>query len=81
MQPALVTPFHRPGWVWEEKVDGWRMLAYKDRVATSVSSVAKECINTGTPANLVYFAGSRKVARSVPTIVTPVNPPVSAAFR
>jgi len=23
-------PFHRPGWVFEEKVDGWRMLAYKD---------------------------------------------------
>jgi len=24
-------PFHRNGWVYEEKVDGWRMLAYKDR--------------------------------------------------
>jgi bifunctional non-homologous end joining protein LigD len=23
-------PFHRDGWVFEEKVDGWRMLAYKD---------------------------------------------------
>jgi hypothetical protein len=23
-------PFHREGWVFEEKVDGWRMLAYKD---------------------------------------------------
>ena len=23
-------PFHRPGWVYEEKVDGWRVLAYKD---------------------------------------------------
>jgi hypothetical protein len=23
-------PFHRPGWIYEEKVDGWRMLAYKD---------------------------------------------------
>jgi bifunctional non-homologous end joining protein LigD len=22
--------FHRPGWVYEEKVDGWRVLAYKD---------------------------------------------------
>jgi bifunctional non-homologous end joining protein LigD len=22
--------FHRDGWVFEEKVDGWRMLAYKD---------------------------------------------------
>src|SRR5215813_15153429 len=23
-------PFHRDGWVFEEKVDGWRILAYKD---------------------------------------------------
>jgi bifunctional non-homologous end joining protein LigD len=25
----LVKPFHRPGWVYEEKVDGWRLVAYK----------------------------------------------------
>jgi bifunctional non-homologous end joining protein LigD len=31
MQPTLVPePFHRDGWVYEEKVDGYRMLAYKD---------------------------------------------------
>ena len=31
MAPQLVRPpFHRNGWVYEEKVDGWRMLAYKD---------------------------------------------------
>src|SRR5262245_37735689 len=31
MAPTLVRePFHRQGWVYEEKVDGWRMLAYKD---------------------------------------------------
>jgi bifunctional non-homologous end joining protein LigD len=30
MHPTLVTkPFHRSGWVYEEKYDGWRMLAYK----------------------------------------------------
>jgi ATP-dependent DNA ligase len=23
-------PFHRDGWVYEEKVDGWRIVAYKD---------------------------------------------------
>jgi bifunctional non-homologous end joining protein LigD len=23
-------PFHRDGWVYEEKVDGWRIIAYKD---------------------------------------------------
>ena len=31
MAPTLVrAPFHRAGWVYEEKVDGYRMLAYKD---------------------------------------------------
>jgi ATP-dependent DNA ligase len=30
MQPTLVhRPFHREGWVYEEKYDGWRMVAYK----------------------------------------------------
>src|SRR5215471_7096124 len=32
MAPTLVRePFHRAGWIYEEKVDGWRLLAYKDR--------------------------------------------------
>ena len=31
MAPTLVRePFHRDGWIYEEKVDGRRMLAYKD---------------------------------------------------
>jgi ATP dependent DNA ligase domain len=31
MGPTLVRePFHRDGWVYEEKIDGWRILAYKD---------------------------------------------------
>ena len=31
MAPTQVRePFDRPGWVFEEKADGWRMLAYKD---------------------------------------------------
>ena len=31
MAPTLVRePFHRAGWIYEEKVDGWRILAYKD---------------------------------------------------
>jgi bifunctional non-homologous end joining protein LigD len=30
MQPTLIAkPFHREGWVYEEKYDGWRMVAYK----------------------------------------------------
>jgi hypothetical protein len=28
MQPTLVAkPFHRAGWIYEEKYDGWRMVA------------------------------------------------------
>ena len=31
MAPTQVRePFDRDGWVYEEKVDGWRILAYKD---------------------------------------------------
>ncbi len=31
MAPTRVRePFHRDGWVYEEKVDGWRMLAFKE---------------------------------------------------
>jgi hypothetical protein len=31
MQPELAPePFDRPGWVYEEKLNGWRMIAYKD---------------------------------------------------
>src|SRR5262245_19156624 len=39
MAPTLVCePFHRDGWVYEEKVDGWRMLAYKDRDGVRIVS-------------------------------------------
>jgi ATP-dependent DNA ligase len=30
MAPTLAKPFHRPGWIFEEKYDGWRLLAYKE---------------------------------------------------
>jgi bifunctional non-homologous end joining protein LigD len=30
IQPVLFRPFHRDGWVYEEKYDGWRMAAFKD---------------------------------------------------
>jgi len=26
----VARPFHRDGWIYEEKYDGWRMVAYKD---------------------------------------------------
>jgi bifunctional non-homologous end joining protein LigD len=31
-------PLHRPGWVYEEKVDGWRVLAYKDAAGVRLVS-------------------------------------------
>src|SRR6266478_9707184 len=34
----MARAFHREGWVYEEKVDGWRMLAYKDRGAVKLGS-------------------------------------------
>jgi bifunctional non-homologous end joining protein LigD len=38
--PTLVSrPFHRDGWIYEEKVDGWRMLAHK--VAGTVRLVSR----------------------------------------
>ena len=41
-QPMAATqvarPFHHPGWVYEEKVDGWRVLAYKDAVGVRLVS-------------------------------------------
>ena len=40
MQPTQIArPFHHEGWVYEEKVDGWRMLAYK--LAGSVKLVSR----------------------------------------
>ena len=31
MHPTLVRePFHRGGWIYEEKYDGWQMFAFKD---------------------------------------------------
>jgi bifunctional non-homologous end joining protein LigD len=39
MQPTLLSrPFHHEGWVYEEKVDGYRMVAYKDDGAVRIIS-------------------------------------------
>jgi len=36
-------PFHRDGWIYEEKYDGWRIVAYKDGTAVRlVSRAGKE---------------------------------------
>ena len=38
MDRTLVREPFREGWVYEEKVDGWRMLAYKDGDRVSLVS-------------------------------------------
>jgi len=43
LQPTLVQPFHRPGWVYEEKVDGWRIVAYK--AGSSVRLVSRRGVD------------------------------------
>jgi bifunctional non-homologous end joining protein LigD len=47
VKPMLATlvdePFHRPGWVYEEKYDGYRILAYKEgKKVTLLSRNAKD---------------------------------------
>jgi bifunctional non-homologous end joining protein LigD len=38
----VARPFHHPGWVYEEKVDGWRVLAYKDAGVRLVSRQGRD---------------------------------------
>jgi len=44
MHPTLLThPVHHPGWIYEEKVDGYRMVAYKDGDAVQfISRLGKD---------------------------------------
>ena len=41
MAPTRAKPFHRDGWVYEEKYDGWRMIAYKNGSAVSRNGVER----------------------------------------
>jgi bifunctional non-homologous end joining protein LigD len=38
MLPTAARPFHRPGWVYEEKYDGWRLMAYRQGDAVRLLS-------------------------------------------
>jgi hypothetical protein len=40
---------HRPGWVYEEKVDGYWMLAYKEGAASDLSAATALTISGGSP--------------------------------
>jgi bifunctional non-homologous end joining protein LigD len=44
MQPTLVREvFHRPGWIYETKYDGWRMVALKD--GSSVRLFSRQAVD------------------------------------
>ena len=52
MAPTLIAqPFHRAGWVYEEKYDGWRVVAYKN--ATGLGAVGKSAAASGAPGGTV----------------------------
>jgi hypothetical protein len=53
----VARPFHHPGWVYEEKVDGWRVLAYKD--AAGVRLVSRNGEGDRTQCLSVGKLGSR----------------------
>src|SRR5713101_4422020 len=38
MRPTPASPFHRPGRIYEEKYDGWRVLAYKQGTTVRLRS-------------------------------------------
>jgi hypothetical protein len=50
MAPTLVRePFHRDGWVYEEKVDGWRILGPTRPAPASAWSAATGATTQETP--------------------------------
>lgn len=60
--PTLVhEPVSRPGWVYEEKVDGWRIVAYKRGAAVQLLS------RTGRD----HTARFPDVARAIATLSPP----------
>src|SRR5947209_19573761 len=63
MAPTLVhAPFHRSGWIYEEKVDGYRMLAYKD--GARVRLVSRNGVDHTRRFNSIVLAISKLSART-----------------
>jgi ATP-dependent DNA ligase len=50
------TPFHRPGWVFEEKYDGIRILAYKEGAKVTLLS-RNDLDRTATSADIATLVG------------------------
>jgi bifunctional non-homologous end joining protein LigD len=63
MHPTLVArPFHRAGWVYEEKVDGWRMVAIKTEGAVRLVSRKGHDLTTRFPELVKALGGLRPPA-------------------
>lgn len=64
MAPTLVRePFHRAGWIYEEKVDGWRIIAYKNR--DSVRLVSRSGVDHSRRFRDIAAAISKLSARTL----------------
>jgi bifunctional non-homologous end joining protein LigD len=60
----VARPFHHPGWVYEEKVDGWRVLAYKDAAGVRLVSRNAQDLSRRFPELVTAVA-----ALEVPTLL------------
>ena len=64
MHPTLVRePYHRDAWAYEEKYDGWRMLAFKD--ADRVQLVSRNGHNHTERFAAIAHAVARLPARTL----------------
>ena len=69
MRPTLMRePFHREGWVYEEKYDGFRMLSYKE--AQRVRPISRN----GRDHTERFADIARAVAQPPPTILNRRGP-------
>lgn len=60
----VARPFHHAGWIYEEKVDGWRVLAYKDAAGVRLVSRNARDLSRRFPQVVAAVA-----ALEVPTLV------------
>jgi bifunctional non-homologous end joining protein LigD len=61
MHPTLVArPFHRAGWVYEEKVDGWRMVAIKTEGTVRLVSRKGHDLTTRFPELVKALSGLKR---------------------
>jgi len=67
IHPTLTKPFHRDGYMYEEKYDGWRMVAYKD--GRNVRLVSRRGVDhTARFGNVVAASAVSPPARSSSTV-------------